>query len=259
MFFAGQINGTSGYEEAGSQGIIAGINATQKILGEKELVLGRETAYIGVLIDDLITKGTEEPYRMFTSRAEYRLLLRQDNTDERLMPIAFEYGFIDKELYQKRKAYWGGKEKKKEELKYIKVEVIKKGKKTGISINEALKRPEYTISKIMEEFKISITDNEFLRTTIEADIKYKGFEEKEKEKIKSLKKLYEIKIPKGLCYLNINGILLESRSKFEKFKPASIEQASKIPGVTPADITALAIYIFSKQKNVSRETKGSNP
>ncbi len=258
LFFAGQINGTSGYEEAGAQGIIAGINATQNIRGEKNLILGRETSYTGVLIDDLIVKGTEEPYRMFTSRAEYRLLLRQDNADERLMPIAYSMGFLEKEVFEKRKERWDKKTEEIKRLKETKVFTYKGNEKTGSNLYTLLKRPEYSLKKIEEDFQYKIQDDEMFKTSIEADIKYKGFENKENEKIKAIKRMYGIVIPRNINYKKIDGILLESRKKLEKSKPETIGQATRIPGITPSDITALAIYISTHQKSVSRETKGSN-
>jgi tRNA uridine 5-carboxymethylaminomethyl modification enzyme len=258
LFFAGQINGTSGYEEAGAQGIVAGINAVQNLRGENNLILGRETSYTGVLIDDLIVKGTEEPYRMFTSRAEYRLLLRQDNGDERLMPIAYALGFLEKEIFEKRKEIWHKRSKEIKKLKETKVFTFKEDNKIGTKLYNLLKRPEYSIKKIEEEFQYTIDEDEIFKTSIEADIKYKGFEDKEKEKIKSIQKMYSSQIPRKIDYKCIDGILIESRNKLEKIKPETIGQASRIPGITPSDITALAIYISTHQKSVSRETKGSN-
>jgi tRNA uridine 5-carboxymethylaminomethyl modification enzyme len=259
LFFAGQINGTSGYEEAGCQGIIAGINACENIREGNSLILGRETSYIGVLIDDLVTKGTEEPYRMFTSRAEHRLLLRQDNSDERLMKFSWEKGLIEKEIFEKRRRIWEEKEKYKDLIFNYKVkpEVWNQRIKNILinqttKLNELLKRPEISIDNV-EEFLGNIKQPREIKLGVEADIKYSGFLEKEKEMIEKYKKFENLIIPDSINYEKISGFLSESRLKLTEIKPKSLGQASRIPGVTPADISVLMVYLL-KNKIVSRET-----
>jgi tRNA uridine 5-carboxymethylaminomethyl modification enzyme len=259
LFFAGQINGTSGYEEAGCQGIIAGINAAESVRDSNFLILGRETSYTGILIDDLVTKGTEEPYRMFTSRAEHRLELRQDNCDERLMPVAYLLGLIEKGFFEKRQRVWEEKKKYKQDLQALKVSPEKWNirnnhnpikKKTQLF--ELLKRPEVTIDDV-EDFLEDKSSKREVKKGVEADIKYSGFVQKEKIENARYQKMEDSIIPDDVNYEKIKGLLNDTLVKFNTLKPRSLGQALRIPGVTPADISVLMVYL-SKLKHVSRGT-----
>lgn len=253
LYVAGQICGTSGYEEAAALGLIAGINASLKILGKDPLILRRDQAYIGVMIDDLVSKGTKEPYRLLSSRAEYRLLLRSDNADIRLTPIGYHIGLISDDRYQKFINKLSNINQAKETLDYLHmgmkddfVEFMKeKGYpdyKGGPTASEILRRPEISLEEMMRFVQLSsLTEEE--KEEVEIIVKYEGYIEKAKKDALRLLKLEEVKIPEGLDYLHMDGLRLEARQKFDIVKPRTIGQASRISGVNPSDISMLLFHI----------------
>lgn len=254
LFGAGQFNGSSGYEEAAAQGLIAGINAARKVFGKSPVVLDRSTSYIGTLIDDLVTKGTHEPYRMMTSRSEYRLLLRQDNADARLTPIGYEIGLISKERYESFR-------RKSEK---INSEVARLGKiilppssgvleflkahnsapiSTGARFTDLLKRPELTYDGLSSLLKECAELDRQEAEEVEILVKYEGYISRQQKQVEQFRKLEQRKLPEKIDYENIDGLRIEAKQKLSKMRPSSIGQAGRISGVSPADISVLLVYL----------------
>ncbi len=259
LFTAGQINGSSGYEEAAGQGIIAGINAGLKVLGREPVILDRSQAYIGVLVDDLVTKGTSEPYRMMTSRAEYRLFLRQDNADTRLTPVGHDIGLIDDERFslfeekmrmideeteRLKSTYIGPSDTLKEILESV-GSVLPP---SGISLADLLKRPKVTYELIEGVDKDRKPLPLYVTRAAETDIKYEGYLKLEKEKIEKFSELESKRLPEDTDYEKIEGLRLEARQKLNRLRPINVGQASRISGVSPADISVLLVYLEMRKR-----------
>ena len=262
LYGAGQFNGSSGYEEAAAQGLISGINAALKVKGRESLILDRASSYIGTLIDDLVTKGVTDPYRMMTSRSEYRLVLRQDNADERLTPIGREIGLIEDERW---KNFLIKEEKKKVELERVKKTVISPTEevnkilvsretspiKSGIRLVELLKRPQITYNDLEKVDKERPNLEDDILEQVEIEIKYEGYIKRQKSQIDDMRRLEVKKLPYNIDYNNLKGLRLEAKEKLSKIRPINIGQASRISGVSPADISVLLIYLSQNKENIN--------
>lgn len=254
LYGAGQFNGSSGYEEAAAQGLVAGINAALKVKGNKPLVLSRASSYIGTLIDDLVTKGCSDPYRMMTSRSEYRLLLRQDNADERLMPIGHKLGLINDDTYS---AYLKREEQKNAEIERLNTVFLAPGEEinamlesagtaplsTGIRLSELIKRPQVSYDMLAPFDKERPPLSHSVREKVEVEIKYEGYIARQKAQVNEMLRLEGKKIPENIDYNDVYGLRLEAREKLDKVRPTDIGQASRISGVSPADVSVLLIYL----------------